>query len=351
MKNRKEIQKYFQKKYYNKNENYKAILSEIREDKIMNKNKILKAISTAILTLLGATTIAFASTQVYNNYIKEKNSIHSNAIFDNGTGMIDYETDLSQNDMFINANCTLYHKIITNMEDYNKYKERISELPEMSEERFRKSFLIIVANNIRRQPHERDLELYDITVDETTTHVIMKQKENPDYSQDYSKKNNIWYAVVDRSLLKEYLETKIEHEYIENPHFVSLSELPNDYTIDDAIKDGCFVEDKNRVLSNNIYAIDEFIEKTEKNETAFIRIYSKYDDYIRIMDIEYKNGILFINVKSTEDTDIKVYSYNSIKKGDKNKENKVMYLVKETDENGNIDWSYAAGILLEIYQE
>ena len=282
MKNRKEIQKYFQNNYYNKNENYKAILSEIKEDKIMNRNKILKAISTAILTLLGATTIAFASTQIYNNYIKEKNSLHSTAIFDNGTGMIDYETDLSQNNMFLNADCLLHHKFITDMGEYNKYKERISKLPDMKEEDFEEKFIVVVANTIRRQPHERDLELYDITADETTTHVILKQKENPDYSQDYSKKDNVWFAVVDKSLLRKNEETKIEYKYIENPDFVKLSELPDDYNINDAIKDGCFVQDKEDVLSDNKYAIDEFLEKAKKEGNAFIRLYRKFEEEVTI---------------------------------------------------------------------
>ena len=101
MKNREKAKKYLKNKYYNKDENYKAILSEIRKDENMNKNKIFKTIVTTILTLLGATTIAFAGTQVYNNYIKEKNSIQSISIFDNGTGTISYETDLTQNDINI----------------------------------------------------------------------------------------------------------------------------------------------------------------------------------------------------------------------------------------------------------
>lgn len=351
MKNKEQVQNYFKNKYYNQNENYKAILSEIRGDKIMNKNNILKTISTAILALLGATTIAFASTQIYNNYIKEKNSIHSTKIFDNGTGMIDYETDLTQNDMFLNPNCTLHHKIITNMGDYNKYKERISELPEMTESSFNEKFLVIVANILIRQPHERDLELYDITADEETTYIIMKQKDNPDYSQDYSQKDNVWYAVVDKTLLRENVETKIEHKYIENPNFVKLSELPDDYTIDDAIKDGCFVENKNKVLSSNIHALDEFIEKSQKNETSFIRIYSKYDDYIRIIDIEYKNGLFTCNGKTSEDKNVKVSSYNYMEKEDKNEESQFLYYVfREDDGDGNKKWWQGIPVVI-IYQE
>lgn len=67
--------------------------------------------------------------------------------------------------------------------------------------------------------------------DETTTHIIMKQKENP--------------------------------------NFIKLSEIPSNYTIEDAIKDGCFVENKNKVVSSNIYTIDEFIKKAEKKGECF----------------------------------------------------------------------------------
>lgn len=346
MKNRKEIQKYFQNKYYNKNENYKAILSEIREDKIMNKNKILKTILTAILTLLGATTIAFASTQIYNNYIKEKNSVDTVKTFGVGESYIDDESVISLEDMFLNPNDILHHKIITNINDYNRYKKRIKELPEMTESNFDENFLVVVANTMFRQPHERDLELYDVTADETTTHIIMKQKENP----DYNKKGNIWYAVVDKTLLRENVETKIEHKYIENPNFVKLSELPDNYSISDAIKDGCFVEDKYKVLSDNIYAIDEFIEKTEKNENAFIRVYSKYDDYIIIKDVEYKNGLFTTNTITSENRNILVNTFNFIEKGNKHEDNLVNYDFQESDDNGNKIW-WRGIPLVTIYQK
>ena len=346
MKNREKAKKYLKNKYYNKDENYKAILSEIRKDENMNKNKIFKTIVTTILTLLGATTIAFAGTQVYNNYIKEKNSIQSISIFDNGTGTISYETDLTQNDMILNSSCTLHHKIITNMEDYNKYKERIAELPEMSEEKFEKNFLVVVANILGRQPHEKDLELYEITADETTTHIIIKQKENP----DYSNKNNVWYAVVDKAVLREKSETSIEYTYIENPNFIKLSKIPSNYTIEDAIKDGCFVENKNKVVSSNIYAIDEFIKKAEKKENAFIRIYSKSDESSTIEDIEYKDGIFISNIKNLKDNTIKVYSFNYMEKGNKNKNNLVRYYFKEADDEKNKKWFKGIPIVT-IYQE
>ena len=345
MENRKEIQSYFKKEYYNKNKNYKAILSEIREDKKMKINKLLKTISTAILTLLGATSIVFASTQIYNNYIKEKSGVSSAKTFGFGENYMDDESVISIDDMLFDQNSKLHYKIITNMEDYTRYKKRIDELPNMTEDSFNENFLIVLANTFFRQLHEKDLDIYEITSDETTTHIIMKQEDNP----DYNKKTNVWYAVVDKSLLRENIKLKIEQEYIENENFVKLSELPDDYSINDAINDGCFVEDKYKILSDNIYAVDEFIEKTEKNETAFIRVFSKYDDYIRIVDVEYKNGIFTTNSISSENKDILINTFNFIEKGNKHDDNLVRYYFREADDNGNKIW-WGGYPFLTIYQ-
>lgn len=349
MKNKKNLQKYFDNKYYNKSNNYKAVLSEIRKDEYMNKSRFFKMISTAILTLLGMTSIVFASTKIYNEYIKVQDTVQSTRIWDNGTGITNYETDLTQNDMIYNMDSRLYHKIITNMEDYNKYKERINELPEMSEESFNENFLVVVASNINRKIEDRDLTIVDIFADEKTTHIILKQKENPDYDNC----DNIWYAVVDNSQLRKNIETELEYEYIKNPEFVSLSDLPEDYSIEDALKDGCFVVNdyENKVLSDNIYEADEFIKKAENNETVFMRIYSKYNDTIRIADVEYKDGIFTINSLDRENNKIHVGKYRYFMKGYKRDNNFVRYYLT----NDNVDiygtggWSGMP--IISIYQE
>lgn len=346
MENRKKLQKYFKKQYYNKNANYKAILSKIRKEEYMNKNKIFKIISTAILTLLGTTSIAFAGTKIYNEYIKVQNNIQTTKIWDNGTGITSYDTDLTQNDMIYCESSNLYHKVITNMDDYNRYKSRINELPEMSENSFNENFLVVVVSKNYMELHNRDLAIKDVFADETTTHIILRQNENPNYDNDC----NVWYAVIDNSQLRNEIETKIEYEYIKNPQFVSLKDLSNKYSIEDALKDGCFVEEKNEVLSDNKYFIDEFIKKTENGENAFIRIYSKYNDTVRIVDLEYKDKIFILNWKNLDEDDINVHVYKYVMKGNKKDNNLVRYyLTNDSEGYGDGDWKGVP--FASIYQE
>lgn len=346
MKNRKKLQEYFKKQYYNKNNNYKAILSEIRKDEYMKKNNIFKIISTAILTLLGTTSLVFASTKIYNEYIKEQNKLQSTLIWQNGSGISDYETDLTQNDMIRSETSNLYYKIITNMEDYNKYKSRINELPKMSKDSFNENFLVIVASINYMELRDRDLTIVDVLADETTTHITLKQKENPDYNNC----DNIWYAIVDNSQLRDNVEAEIEYEYIKNPGFVELSELPKEYNTEEALKDGCFVEDKNEVLSDNIYAIDEFIKKTENSENAFIRIYSKYNNTVKIVDVEYKNKMFTLNWRDLDNEDINVSLHKKIMKGNKKDNNLVRYyLTNDIESYGRGDWKGVP--FVSIYQK
>lgn len=346
MKNRKKLQEYFKKQYYNKNNNYKAILSEIRKDEFMNKNKIFKIISTAILTLLGTTSLVFASTKIYNEYIKAQNKLQSTLIWQNGSGISDYETDLAQNDMIRSETSNLYHKIITNMEDYNRYKSRINELPEMSKDSFNENFLVIVASINYMELRDRDLTIVDVFADEATMHIILKQKENPDYNNC----DNIWYAIVDNSQLRDNVETEIDYEQIKKPDVVSLSDLPNEYSIEEAIKDGCVVEDKNMVLSDDVEAIDKFITKTETSENAFIRIYSKYNNTVRIVDVEYKDKMFILNWRTLGNEEINVHAYKYVMKGNKKDNNLVRYYLTNDRVNYGIgDWEGVP--FASIYQE
>lgn len=127
------------------------------------------------------------------------------ALFELEPGLSYYEVDLVANDMTWNHNTRLYYKIITNTEDYNKYKERIN-LPERTDTDFKDSFVVILVNENIRSQDEIDLMVYDVIADETTTHIIMKQKENPSY---YSE-NNVFYAIVDISELRENVTVVIE---------------------------------------------------------------------------------------------------------------------------------------------
>ena len=143
MKNRKEIQKYFKSKYYNKDTNYKTILCQIKNEEKNNKNKLFKAISTIIITLLGTTSIVFASSKIYNEYIKQQEEINSSGLYTDEQGFSYYEVDLTQNDMIYDEQSMLYYKIISDLQDYDKYKSKVNELPDISKEKFQEIFEFI----------------------------------------------------------------------------------------------------------------------------------------------------------------------------------------------------------------
>lgn len=263
-------------------------------------NKFVKVSIIIICTTILITGIAYAGVTIYNEYIKKQEQIQSRGLFDLGDGITTYEINLMANDMTWNEESRLYHKIINNKEDYEKYKSRVSELPDTKEINFDENFIVIIANENIRQMHEKDLTIYDITADENTTHIIMKQKENPDYNNE----NNIWYAIIDKSLLRENADVTIKHREIDTRNFAKAKDLPKDYSTQNAIQDGCIVLENNKVISNNIDLLDKFIETTTKGENAFIRVYlTQKNNKIKgtsIKDVEYYNGIYYVSNYSLE---------------------------------------------------
>lgn len=152
----------------------------------------------------------------------ENSTVLSSSIVKNGelktsglynyNGDLSYENDLMQNDMIYHTECSLYHKIVTNMNDYNKYKERIA-IPEMTENDFTNRVLVIIANEtLRKDPKETNLMIYDISCDETTTNIIMKQKETTKDNADQELMNNVFWAIFDKSQLKDNIIVTINKD-------------------------------------------------------------------------------------------------------------------------------------------
>ena len=145
-------------------------------------NKVAKVFVIILCASVLLTGITYAGMIIYNQFIKKQDEVKSRGLFDLGDGRTYYEIDLMANDMTWNEKPSLYHRIIDNITDYEKYKSRVNEFPNADEIDFNENFVVVIANENTRQPHEKDLTIYNITADENTTHIIMKQKENPDYN-------------------------------------------------------------------------------------------------------------------------------------------------------------------------
>lgn len=226
-----------------------------------------------------------------NSFIKKQDKIETRGLFDDGRGYTDYETDLMVNDMTWQNDVGLYYRTITNAEDYEKYKLRIATFPEVSEIHFDENFIVIIANENVRDFDEIDMEISNVYADKATTNIIMKQKENSNMNDT----TNVWYAIVDNSQLKGNVKISIEHKNFMNENQIEISKLPSDYSVDTAIEDGCFTLKNNKVVSSNEKQLDEFIEKTEKGERGFVRVYSNFDGNIVITDVNFEDGIYYVD--------------------------------------------------------
>ena len=277
-------------------------------------NKVLKICILILCITISFTGIAFAGITIYNTFIKKQDKMETRGLFDDGRGYTDYETDLMANDMTWQDDVRLYYRIITNSDDYENYKTRISTLPEVSDIKFDENFLIIIANENYRDFDETDMEISNVYINESTTNVIMKQKENPDMNDT----TNVWYAIIDKSQLEENVKIIVEHKKFNNENIIDISNLPSNYTVEKAIEDGCFTIKNNKIVSHNSEQLDQFIEDTKKGKNSFIRVYKNYNEEITIKDVNFENGIYYVD---TIDLNSGKKYHNTYKKLDKNESN------------------------------
>ena len=286
--------------------NYTLKYKCVRKNKKSLKN-IMQMITYLITFFIAGTGIVFASTQIYKQYIKKQDEMQSSKLYELGDGITYNEIDLRLTDMTWNNEYGLYFKAITNAENYEIYKVRIQELPDIQDINFNENFLLIITIEKIDEPHKKDLEIYDISTSENETQIVLKQKENPNYDDN----SNIYYAIIDKTLLKEKIDIKIQYPTISSEKFIDIEQIPKDYSTESAIKDGCIVIEKNKLLSNNINLLDNFVENADTND--FLRVYIKDEDgEIIIKDVKCINNIYYEKVVKLDDLTENI-SFNSYK--------------------------------------
>ncbi len=308
MESKNELKEYFESKYYNEKDMYNSIIEKIKEDEAMPKNnRVLKVVATLLITILGATGIVFASTKIYNEYIKKQEQIEPESLFIIKEGPFEgmHSSAYVHQNMIYSEEVGVYYKIVTNTNEYDEFRNKINELPEMTETDFNNNFIIIIAKTGIDVPHKNDLTISNIDVDESKSYITLKQKENPNYDEA----EELIYAIVDKSLLREEVEIKFIPAEIKNDNVVPLDKLKKDYSKEDAIKDGCFVIENENVLSENKYALDEIIEKSQNKIDCYLRIYHKENEKVRIYDLQYYNEIFILKKLESSNSEISTYSF------------------------------------------
>lgn len=283
------------------NEYYNMIsktLQNIDTNKEVIKEKILKIFIGLITGIIGMSGICFASVKVYDKYIKQQMSIQSKSLIESENNITDYDNNLLH-DMNYDEKSNLYFKVIDNFKEYKIYKEKVQNLYDLNEDDFYSKSLLIVTWDGNKELHERNLMVDDITVDNEITYINLKPKEKLDKKAN----NNIILAIVAKEQLKGNIKIKVKYKKIESSQFVRVEELPDNYSVEDATKDGCIVIENNKLKSNNLKLLDEFIEKTEHGENSILRVYSKEKDdddkvNIYIKDVEFKDEIYYVNTNN-----------------------------------------------------
>ena len=174
----------------------------------------------------------------------------------------------------------------------------------------------------------------------------VQRQETPIFCINYATANDggtneylgLGYKVIDFNRLNGYDEIKIgswfmkyedfenEYNYINNDKSdtnvkeqKAIEELPSDYPMEQAIKDGCVVISYNAVFNKS--KLDSFIANTtannENRQSDFIRIvqYTIEGDPI-ITDLEYRENLGYIltydNTRDAFGADTKVTTYDDI---------------------------------------
>ena len=134
--------------------------------------------------------------------------------------------------------------------------------------------------------YENYLEV-DITNDENSLYIELYQSD-----KDTNIDKNIISVKISKDKLRDDIRFKITGKQLQNDNFIPITEISENYSKEQAIKDGCFVIENKEVLSADRNQLLNFAQnKTEK----FIRIV-EFGITKEVVDIEYKDGTYYLNI-------------------------------------------------------
>ena len=272
----------------------KSLKTKITNDKeYIKNNSLVRIIMNFIIVIIAITGVTYAGITAYRFIQKETKTDFSN---------YDYSEDMEISD-------GVYYKKITSYQTYLNDLEKWNELVEMTEDDFNNYFVVVVAGE---NYNTTGLYVSDITADEENLYIDLNKKDKWDGSTVISTK-------IEKELYRENIVVRNNPNVPDTSNkFVSMEEIPIGYTKEQAIQDGCFVIEYNKVISENKDEFEKFIENANKGIDGFIRIYDyNIIENVTIIDLECKNGkINMSKCNKTQTGNYPVYnSGNSIVKG------------------------------------
>lgn len=124
----------------------------------------------------------------------------------------------------------------------------------------------------------------------------LEQPYNGIYEISSDEYNSILNFTKETNALDEFYDTKLTTGY------VNIKQIKEDYTIEEAINDKCFVVNHAKVYNENLY--EEFMNKYNNKESAYIRlVHPTTEGDLVIYDIKYDkdNDKIILVTDSTRD--------------------------------------------------
>jgi len=101
----------------------------------------------------------------------------------------------------------------------------------------------------------------------------------------------------------------LEFSFDTNGSYTGFETIPENYTPEQAIEDGCYVRDKKSDEIGGINAWESFLKSSKSGKNSNIRIMSIYDDAVYYQDLFYFEGYYRIFDSSSEDLTDHKYKY------------------------------------------
>ncbi len=157
-------------------------------------------------------------------------------------------------------------------------------------------FPVNVSNVITIKIYHKSSGSSTLFVYERKGNYYLEQPYNGIYEISSDEYNSILNFTKETNALDEFYDTKLTTGY------VNIKQIKEDYTIDEAINDKCFVVNHAKVYNENLY--EEFMNKYNNKESAYIRLAQPTTEGdLVIYDIKYDkdNDKIILVTDSTRD--------------------------------------------------
>ena len=157
-------------------------------------------------------------------------------------------------------------------------------------------FPVNVSNVITIKIYHKSSGSSTLFVYERKGNYYLEQPYNGIYEISSDEYNSILDFTKETNALDEFYDTKLTTGY------VNIKQIKEDYTIEEAINDKCFVVNHAKVYNENLY--EEFMNKYNNKESAYIRlIQPTTEGDLVIYDIKYDkdNDKIILVTDSTRD--------------------------------------------------